>query len=91
VTVAECDNGLLVPVTETCLFPVVLNVHDRVALPDPVTLAGETEHEEVVLVTRLTMAENPSNPVIVTLEVPALPTFSLTLVGLAAIVKSSTV
>jgi hypothetical protein len=88
VTVTEWDNGLLVPVTETCLLPVVLKAHDRVALPDPVTLVGETEHEEVVFVTRLTRAENPSSPVIVMLDVAALPTFSLVLIGLAAIVKS---
>jgi hypothetical protein len=91
VTVTEWVNGLLVPVTATCLLPVVLNVQDKVALPDPVTLVGETEHDEVVFVTRLTIAENPSSPVIVMLDVAGLPTSSLMVVGLDAIVKSWTV
>jgi len=62
-------------------------VHDRVALPEPVTLVGATEHE-VLLVVRLTTPAKPLRAVIVTVEVPAAPTFTLTLVGLAAIVKS---
>jgi len=76
-----------VPVTETCLLPVVLNVHDSVALPEPVTLAGDTVHE-VLLVTRLTTPVNPFRAVIVIVDVPAALTFTLTLVGLAVIVKS---
>ena len=75
------------PVTETCLLPVVLNVHDSVALPEPVTLAGDTVHE-VLLVARLTTPVNPFRAVIVIVEVPAALTFTLTLVGLAVIVKS---
>jgi len=76
-----------VPVTDTCLFPVVLNVHDSVALPEPVTLVGETVHE-VLLVARLTTPVNPFRAVIVIVDVPAALTFTLTLVGLAVIVKS---
>ena len=76
------------PVTETCLVPVVVNVHDRVELPDPVTLVGETLHETVVLVARLTTPVNPFRAVIVIVDVPAALTFTLTLVGLAVIVKS---
>ena len=72
-------------------MPVELNVHDRVALPEPVTLVGETEQAEVLLVTRFTMPAKPSSPVIVTVDVPGLPLFTLTLVGLAAMVKSWTV
>jgi hypothetical protein len=76
-----------VPVTDTCLFPVVLNVQDSVALPEPVTLVGLTVHD-VLLVARLTTPVNPFWAVIVIVEVPAELTFTLTLVGLAVIVKS---
>ena len=90
VTVTECERAALVPVTETCLLPVVLKVHESVALPDPVTLVGETVHEAVVFVARLTTPAKPFRPVTVMLEVPAAFTFTLTLVGLAVIVKSWT-
>ena len=76
------------PVTETCLVPVVVKVHDNVELPDPVTLVGETLHEAVVLVARATIPAKPFRPVTVMLEVPAALTLTLTLNGLAAIVKS---
>jgi hypothetical protein len=89
VTVTEWERAPLVPVTDTCLLPVVLNVQDRVALPDPVTLVGATEHE-VLLVARPTTPAKPFRPVTVILEVPAALTFTLTLNGLAAIVKSWT-
>ena len=78
------------PVTDTCLLPVVLNVHDRVALPEPVTLVGDTLQEAVVLVARATTPAKPFSPVTVIVEVPAAFTLTLTLVGLAAIVKSWT-
>jgi len=65
------------------------NVHDRVALPEPVTLVGATEHE-VLLVVRLTTPANPLAPVIVIADVPALPALTVTVVGLAVIVKSTT-
>jgi len=71
-----------------CLLPVVVKLHDRVELPDPVTLVGETLHEAVVLVARLTTPVNPFRAVIVIVDVPAALTFTLTLVGLAVIVKS---
>ena len=45
--------------TETCLVPVVVKVHDNVELPEPVTLVGETLHEAVVLVARLTTPAKP--------------------------------
>jgi len=76
-----------VPVTDTCLLPVVVNVHDRVELPDPVTLVGETLHD-VLLVARLTTPAKPLTADIVMLDVPAAFTLTVTLVGLAAIVKS---
>jgi len=64
-------------------------VQDSVALPEPVTLVGATE-QEVLFVARLTTPANPFRATIVMLEVPAAPTLTLTLVGLAAIVKSWT-
>ena len=76
--------------TETCLVPVVVKVHDNVELPEPVTLVGETLHEAVVLVTRLTTPTKPFRPVTVIVEVPAALTLTLTVVGLAAMVKSWT-
>ena len=78
------------PVTDTCLLPVVVNVHDRVELPDPVTLVGETLHD-VLLVARLTTPAKPLTADIVMLDVPAAFTLTVTLVGLAAIVKSWTI
>jgi len=62
-------------------------VHDNVALPEPVTLLGETVHA-VLLLARLTTPANPFCAVTVTEEVPANPAFTVTLVGLAAIEKS---
>jgi hypothetical protein len=88
VTVAEWDSEPLVPVTNTCLLPVDVNVHDIVALPEPVTLVGVTVQDEVVLVTRLTIPAKPFTAVIVVVEVPTALTFTLTLVGLVLIVKS---
>ena len=76
--------------TDTCLAPVLVKVQDRVALPEPVTLVGETVHEAVVLVTRLTTPAKPFRPVTVIEEVPAELMLTLTLVGLAAMVKSWT-
>jgi len=64
-------------------------VHESVALPEPVTLVGATEHE-VLLVVRLTTPANPFRPVTVIVEVPAVPALTVTEVGLAAIVKSWT-
>ena len=69
------------------MVPVVVKVHDRVELPDPVTLVGATEHE-VLLVARPTTPAKPFRPVTVIVEVPAALTLTLTLVGLAVIVKS---
>ena len=76
------------PVTDTCLVPVEVNVHERVALPEPVTLVGETEQDEVVFVTRLTTPAKPLNAVTVIVDEPAALTLTLRLVGLAVIVKS---
>ena len=64
-------------------------MHDSVELPEPVTLVGDTEHE-VLLVVRATTPANPFRPVIVMVEVPALPALTVTLAGAAVIVKSWT-
>ena len=76
--------------TPTWKVPAEAKVHDSVALPEPVTLVGETVHE-VLLVARLTTPEKPFTAVTVIDDVPALPAITVTLVGLAAIVKSCTV
>ena len=50
---------------------------------------GDTEHD-VLLVVRLTTPAKPLSPVTVIVEVPAEPANTVTLVGLAAMVKSWT-
>ena len=76
------------PVTPTWNVPVEVNVHDSVELPEPVTLGGDTVHDEVVFVDRLTRPPNPFTGLIVTVEVPGEFTSTLTLTGLAVIAKS---
>jgi len=65
------------------------NVQESVALPDPATLVGATE-QEVLLVVRLTTPANPLSAETVIADVPADPALTVTLVGLAATVKSWT-
>jgi len=65
----------------------VVKVQDRVEVPDPVTLVGVRVHAALFAV-RLTTPLKPWRPVTVIVEVPAALTFSVTAVGLAAIVKS---
>jgi hypothetical protein len=65
-------------------------VQESVALPDPVTLVGETV-QEVLFVIRLTVPVKPLIGPTVMVEVPAVPTFSVTVVGLAVMPKSVTV
>jgi hypothetical protein len=89
VTVTEWERAALVPVTPTWKVPPVAKVHESVELPVPVTLVGETEHE-VLLVVRLTTPAKPLRPVIVMVEVAAVPGLNVTVVGLALIVKSWT-
>ena len=66
-----------------------VNVHESVALPEPVTLVGATE-QEVLFVVRLTTPAKPFTAVTVIVEVPAALTLMVMVVGLAAIVKSWT-
>ena len=62
-------------------------VQDSVALPEPVTLVGLAA-QAVLLVANPTTPAKPFCAEIVIVEVPALPAFTLTEVGLTLIVKS---
>ena len=64
-------------------------MQDRVALPDPVRLVGETLHE-VLFVIRFTVPVKPLIGATVIVEVPAVPTFRVVAVGLAVMAKSVT-
>jgi hypothetical protein len=67
-------------------------VHDRVEVPDPVTLVGVRVHVRPVagdtVAARLTVPLKPFRAVTVTVEVPEAPARIVTVVGLAAIAKS---
>jgi hypothetical protein len=67
-----------------------LKVHDSVALPEPVTLVGETVHE-VLLVLRFTTPAKPLLAATEMVEIPGVPAFRVTVVGLPVRVKSVTV
>jgi len=64
-----------------------LKVHDKMALPEPVTLVGDTLHE-VLLVAKATTPLNPFRAVTVREEVAAVPALTVILVGLTVRVKS---
>jgi len=93
VTIAECDRAPLVPVTVTVYDP-ALPLHESVDVPEVprVTLvgvrvqvrpvAGETE------AVRLTVPVKPWTEPTVIVEVPEAPASTVTLAGLAVIVKS---
>ena len=68
-------------------MPTDANVQDRVALPEPVKLVGATEHA-VLLVAKMTAPAKPFCAEMVVVDVPALPAFTITVVGLRLIVKS---
>jgi hypothetical protein len=69
--------------------------HESEEVPDPVTLVGDSVHVSPVLGNTLdasaTVPANPLRAVIVIVDVPGTPAFTVTLVGLAATVKSWTV
>jgi len=67
--------------------PVDVKLQDRVELPEPVKVVGERLHE-VLLVVRLTAPAKPLTAVTLIVEVPATLALTVTLVGLADIVKS---
>jgi hypothetical protein len=74
-------------VTVTATFDAAVNVHESVALPEPVTLTGVTLHALLSAV-RLTTPEKPLTAVTVMVEVPDTPVLIVRLVGLAVTVKS---
>ena len=63
-------------------------MQDNVELPEVVTLVGLSV-QAVLLLARVTVPVNPLSGVIVIVEVPADPALTVTLVGLAVIVKST--
>jgi hypothetical protein len=69
------------------MLDAVVNVHDNVALPEPVTLVGVMLHA-VLSAVRLTTPVKPFTAATVTVEVPAVPTLAVTVVGLVVTVKS---
>ena len=68
-------------------MPADANVQERVALPEPVTLVGLAAHA-VLLVANPTTPAKPFCAETVTVEVPELPAFTVTVVGVTPIVKS---
>lgn len=80
------------PETVTVYLPLTVATQDRVDVPDPVALVGvRLQVSPVVGLTaevRLTTPAKPLTSATVIVEVPGMPTLTLTLVGLAAIVKS---
>lgn len=67
-------------------------MHDRMEVPEPVTLVGVRVQARPVLgdivAVRSTTPPKPCRAVIVTVEVPEAPARTVPVVGLAAIVKS---
>jgi len=73
-------------VTPTWTVEAAAKVHDSVELPEPLTLVGVSVHA-VLLLARPTTPAKPFCPVIVIVELPAVPALTVTLVGLAVMVK----
>jgi len=65
-------------------------MHERIGLPEPVTLVGEIVHD-VLLVARFTTPAKPLAETTVIVEGPTLPTFRVTDAGLEVMEKSVTV
>ena len=67
-------------------------MHESVDVPEPVTLFGVSAQANpaagLMLEDRLTTPPKPWSDVMVIVEVAAVPAFTVTVVGLAAIVKS---
>ena len=82
------ESEPLVPVTVTVTVPVLVNVQDRVEVPEPpVTVAG-VRVQAVLSEVRATLPAKPLRGLMVIVEVPAELTVTLTVFGLATIVKS---
>lgn len=90
VIAVECDLAPLVPVTVTWTVEAEPKAHESVPLPEPVTVEGVTV-QEVLLVVRFTTPPNPLEGATLMVEVPGVPTFRITDVGLEAMAKSVTV
>ena len=90
VTVAECERDPLTPVIVTVVICAVENVQDSTAVPVPVMLVVLSE-QATLFADRATTPVKPSRPVTAIVDVPATPAFTLTVVGLALIVKSCAV
>jgi hypothetical protein len=76
-----------VPVTVTWNIPDDVNVHDRLLVPEPVTLVG-VKVQLVLLLARDTTPLKPFTAVTVIVDDNAWFWLPLTLVGLALMVKS---
>jgi hypothetical protein len=83
------DSDALAPVTVTWIVPADAKLQDRVELPEPVTLVGETVHE-VLFVAKLTTPAKPFRADTVTVELPGEPALTVTLAVAAVTVKSWT-
>jgi hypothetical protein len=83
VTVA-CEGATvpLIPVTLTVFGPAVVNVHERLVVPDVVTVVGFKEHA-LLSTERLTLPVKPLRGVIVIAEVLAVFTLVVMVVGFA--------
>ncbi len=78
------------PVTFTVNDPAVAKVQDSFKAPEPIMVVGSRMHPGVSAV-RLTTSAKPLTADIIMVELPTLPTFTKTLVGLALSVKSCAV
>ena len=89
-TIAECIRTSFVPVTVTVTVPVAVKVQDSVEDPEPpVTTVGDSVHAELSAV-RLTGPVKPFSGKMLIVEVPGELTTTVTIAGLAEIVKSGT-
>jgi hypothetical protein len=69
------------------MFDGAVNVHESVALPEPVTVEGEMLHA-VLFVVKLTTPAKPFEALTWIVEAAAVPAFVVRLVGLAVRLKS---
>jgi hypothetical protein len=92
VMVTEWVSEPLVPATVTVKVPLAEDGQERVDVPDPDMLIGESVQESPVdgdaVDVRVTGPVNPLTLLIVNVEFPAVPTVTLTAVGPAVMVKS---
>ena len=90
--VTECDVEPLVPVTVTVKTRLRVDGQDMVEVPEPAMFVEESVQVRPVagdaVAVRARVPTNPSTPVTVKVEFPALPTVTLMVVGLAVIAKS---